>query len=435
MAKQTDPITLWRNIVQAGGVQAFVNLQLRERGFLVERRETDGMSERELEQYKKQLRAEAEELRKIKKETWLAYKANHIVHLGEGIYWNDESGRKDKWDAPHAEERAAENELPPLDTPQQLAEALGLTVAHLRWLAYHREAATRIHYYRFTIPKRDGSERPIWAPMKKLKAAQQWILRNVVEKLMVHGAVHGFLAGRSTLTNAARHTDAKTVVKMDIKSFFPTITLPRVKGVFRKAGYREQIATLLALLCTEAPREIVEHQGKTYYVAMGPRCLPQGAPTSPGLTNTLCLHMDNRIAALAKKLGWRYSRYADDLTFSLPADHKGKPLLGKLLSFVKRIVESEGFTLNEEKTRVLRKGGRQKITGLVVNGEGEPRVPRKLRRQLRAAIHNLKNGKGLKQGETPARLRGYVAYVHMTDPQLGKKLLEQLEQAQAPMET
>src|SRR4051812_22294642 len=150
MARQTDPITLWRNIVQAGGVQAFITEQLRERGYLVERRETDGMSERELEQYKKQLRAEAEERHKVRKEAWLAYKANHIVHLGEGVYWNDEPGRKDRWDAPHAEERAAENELPPLDSPQQLAEALGLSVGHLRWLAYHREAATRIHYYRFT---------------------------------------------------------------------------------------------------------------------------------------------------------------------------------------------------------------------------------------------------------------------------------------------
>ena len=66
------------------------------------------------------------------------------------------------------------------------------------------------------------------------------------------------------------------MLKMDIKDFFPTVTLPRVKGVFRKAGYREQVATLLALLCTESPREIVEHDGKTYYVALGPRCLPQG---------------------------------------------------------------------------------------------------------------------------------------------------------------
>ncbi len=427
MATQSDPITLWRNIQQAGGTQAFVNQQLTERGFLVQRRETDKMSERELAEYKKSLKAEAEERKKLRQEAWKAYKATHVVHLGEGVFWTDEA-TKDRWDLPNAEERAAENELPPLDSPQQLAEALGLSISQLRWLAYHREAATRVHYYRFTIPKRDGSERAIWAPHKKLKAAQHWVLRNVVEKLLVHGTVHGFLPGRSTLSNAAAHSNPRAVVKMDIKDFFPTVTLPRVKGVFRRAGYREQVATLLALICTEAPREIVEHQGKKYFVALGPRCLPQGAPTSPGLTNTLCLRMDQRLAGVAKKLGWRYTRYADDLTFSLPEKHKGKPGLGTLLGLVRLVVEEEGFRLHPEKTRVARKGGRQRVTGLVVNGDGAPRVPRKLRRQLRAAVHNLSVGKPLKEGETVERLVGYAAYVHMTDPKLGKKLLEALHQ-------
>ncbi|HZT81108.1 MAG TPA: RNA-directed DNA polymerase, partial [Gemmataceae bacterium] len=127
----SDLITVWRAIQTAGGIQAYVQQQLTERGFLIERRETDGMSERELAEYKKQLQAEAEERKRIRKQAWLAYRATHIVHLGEGIYWNDEPA-KDKWDLPDAEERAAENELPPLDSPQQLAEALGLTVARLR---------------------------------------------------------------------------------------------------------------------------------------------------------------------------------------------------------------------------------------------------------------------------------------------------------------
>src|SRR5205807_6366006 len=132
--------SLWRAIQQAGSPQAYIEAQLRERGFLVERRETDKMSERELEAYKKSLRAEAEEKRKLKKEAWQAFRATHVVHLGEGVFWKDAAG-PDKWDRPHAEERAAENELPPLDSPPQLAEALGMTVAQLRWLAYHRDAA------------------------------------------------------------------------------------------------------------------------------------------------------------------------------------------------------------------------------------------------------------------------------------------------------
>jgi RNA-directed DNA polymerase len=421
MTESTDLIVLWRAIVQAGGIPAWVEAQLTARGLAVTRRETEGMSARELEGYKKDLKAEAEERRKLRKEAWQAYKANHIVHLGDGIFWSD-AGGPDKWDVDHAEERAAENELPPLDSPQQLAEALGLTVARLRWLAYHREAATRLHYRRFSIPKRGGGERAIWAPLPTLKAAQHWVLRNVAEKLPVHGAAHGFLPGRSILTNAAAHTGARVVVKMDVKDFFPTVTLKRVKGVFRKAGYREQVATLLALLCTEAPREIVEQDGQTYYVSLGPRCLPQGAPTSPALTNTLCLRLDRRLSGLAKRFGWRYTRYADDLTFSLPAGHEGEPHVGTLMGQVRRIVEAEGFHLHPDKTRVHRSGGRQQVTGLVVNGDGKPRVPRALRRQLRAAVHNLGHGKPLKEGETVARLAGYVAYVHMTDPKLAAKL-------------
>jgi hypothetical protein len=242
----------------------------------------------------------------------------------------------------------------------------------------------------------------------------------------VHGQAHGFLPGRSILTNAAVHTNARLVLKMDIKDFFPTITLPRVRGVFRKAGYREQIATLLALLCTEAPREIVQHEGQSFFVALGPRCLPQGAPTSPAITNTLCLHLDQRLTGLAKRYGWRYTRYADDLTFSLPAGHNGEPHLGTLIGLVRRIVADEGFTIHPDKTRVARRGGRQKVTGLVVNGDHPPRVTRQLKRQLRAAIHNLKHGKPPQDGDTPTTLAGYAAFIYMSDPKLGSKMLDDL---------
>src|SRR5438105_7989601 len=184
MPEQVDLTVLWRAIVQAGGIPAWVDAQLSARSLLVTRRDTAQLSEREREGYKKDLKAEAEARRQLRREAWRAYKANHIVHLGDGVFWKD-AGGPDKWDIAHAEERAAENELPPLDSPQQLAEALGLTMAQLRWLAYHRDAATQIHYRRFMIPKRGGGERAIWAPMPKLKAAQHWILRNIAEKLPV----------------------------------------------------------------------------------------------------------------------------------------------------------------------------------------------------------------------------------------------------------
>lgn len=423
--RPTTVATLWQAISQAGGIDAYIQSELQTRGFLVKRRETDGMSKTELKRYKVALKKEAAERRQLSADAWKAYRAAHIVHVGEGIFWDDARDH-DRFDLPEPEARAAENALPTLDTPAQLAEALSLTIPELRWLTYHRDAATMIHYQRFEIPKRRGGTRAIWAPLPRLKAAQRWILREIVEHLPVHGAAHGFLAGRSILTNARAHTGAETILTMDLKDFFPTVTWRRVKGIFRKAGYREQVATLLALLCTEAPRERVQDGDESLLIALGPRCLPQGAPTSPGLSNTVCLRLDRRLSGLARTLGWRYTRYADDLTFSRPEGSKDVPKLGQLIGGVKRFVADEGFTVHPEKTRVARSGGRQAVTGLIVNGAAPPRTPRVLRRMLRAAIHNLEQGKPLPEDESLARLAGYAAFVHQSDPALGKAMLAKL---------
>lgn len=424
--------TLWGVITAAGSTDAWVQQQLETHGFIVVRRPTDGMSEADRARYKRELKAEAAERRRLRREAWLAYRATHVVHLGEGVFWND-AATADARDLPEPEARAADNELPRLDGPDELAEALGLTVPQLRWLAFHRDAARTVHYRAFTIPKRDGSPRTIRAPTARLKAAQRWVLRNIVEHLPVHGAVHGFLAGRSTVTNAAQHTGSRLLVNLDLSDFFPTVTWRRVRGVFRSAGYREQVATLLALLCTEAEREVVERNGRVWHVALGPRCLPQGAPTSPALTNTLCLRLDRRLSGLARRLGYRYTRYADDLTFSLPAadgpsgegDENGAPeRIGHLLGAVERIVTEEGFRVHPDKTRIQRSGGRQEVTGMVVNGSSPPRVPRRVKRRLRAALHYLRTGRPLPEGETLAKLAGTAAWVHQAEPELGRALLD-----------
>jgi len=114
------------------------------------------------------------------------------------------------------------------------------------------------------------------------------------------------------------------------------------------------------------------------------------------------------------------------MTFSMPNGEKVATGVKTMMGLVRRIVQSEGFAINDDKTRVHRAGGRQSVTGLVVNGDGDPRVSRKLRRQLRSAIHKLKTGKPLKKGETVARLAGYAAFVYMTNPEQGKKMLGDL---------
>jgi retron-type reverse transcriptase len=424
-AQQTRLDNLWNDIEKAGSMQAYVRQQLQQNGYLVARRATDGMSKSELDKYKKELKQEAVEQRRLKRQAWQAYKSKHIVHLGEGIYWSDDSS-EDQWDTPNANKRLLENQLPAISKVSQLCEALNLTVSELRRLCYQREASTYSHYTRFEIPKRSGGMRAIWAPLPKLKQAQHWILHEILERLLVHGAAHGFLSGRSIATNAAEHCNSQLLVKLDIENFFPTINWKRVKGVFRKAGYPEQIATLLALLCTEAPREIVQHNGKTHYVALAERCLPQGAPTSPALTNALCLRLDRRITGFADKAGWRYTRYADDLTFSFAADNQNQADISRLLGTVKRILGEEGFKVNVKKTHVIRPHQAQQVTGLIVNGTQTPRVNRSLKRQMRAALHNLQQGRGLKEGESLNRLKGYAAYIAMTERELGKAMLAQL---------
>ena len=426
------PAPEWSAIADAGGIRAWVHAELTRRN-LIENVDPSRLSDKE----KKRFKARREEERRVRRilmdQAWHAYKRANLVHLGLGVFYHD-TADYDRFDIPQPEDRRQENDLPELSDVAQLATKLDLEIPRLRFLAYHREVDSGTHYHRWTVPKSDGRRRLISAPKPDLKRAQRWIAQHIVEHLPVHGAAHGFLVGRSTVTNAAAHSGAKVVVKFDLKDFYPSITLPRVKGVFRKAGYTEQVATVLALLCTESPREEMVLRGKKYYVAVGPRSLPQGAPTSPSITNALSLKLDCRLAGLARSLGLRYTRYADDLTFSWHEDPYAP--VGKLTDAVARIVEDEGFAINQKKTRVMRAGRRQKVTGLVVNQTGPTaegataprpaRVPRKTVRRLRAAIHNREQGRPGK-GESLDQLRGMAAYVYMTDPEKGKRLLDRLQ--------
>jgi hypothetical protein len=426
MEANSEKIARWKAIQDAGGIDKWVDAQLAAKGVLVSPR--PGAEGKKA--WKEKKKAELGERRAQRKLAYQAYQATHIAHLGAGVHW-EEATDADRFDIEQRAERAAQNGLPAIGTGEELARALGLPIARLRWLTYHREVDTGSHYHRWTIPKRDGSSRTITAPKKDLKAAQRWALRNVFERLPVHGAAHGFLAARSILSNALIHAGADVIVKIDIKDFFPTVNWKRVKGLLRKAGVAEQPATLLALLSTEAPREIVEFRGKTRYVATGPRALPQGAPTSPAITNAICVKLDRRLSALAKRLGYTYTRYADDLTFSARAGSEGKkPRVGLLLKGARAILLDEGFTPHPSKTTVMRAGCQQRVTGLVVNkAQGAPaaRIPRETLRTLRAAIHNRKKGKAGKEGESLAHLRGLAAFVFMVDPVRGKKFLDELD--------
>jgi len=360
--------------------------------------------------------------RKERAAAWKKRKSEEIVHLGEDI----SAGLVHKISDV---EKLGRYALPVLHKAPDLAEAMGISIGQLRFLAYNKKISKCSHYKQFFMPKKSGGKRLISAPMPRLKSAQYWVLSNILYKVPVHNSAHGFKPEHSIVSNAAPHVKQDVVINFDFQDFFPTVTFRRVKGVFTNLGYSEHIATILAALCTEAHTEKVVLDNETYYVAMGERYLPQGAPTSPALTNILCYKLDARLLGAAQKLGFNYSRYADDLSFSASGD-AAKNNVKTLLWQVKKITAAENFVLHPDKLRIMRKHKRQEVTGIVVNEHLS--VDRKTLRRFRALLHQIEQT-GLK-GKTwgtganlVASIRGYAQFVAMVKPQKGNALVARTE--------
>lgn len=303
--------------------------------------------------------------------------------------------------------------LPIWRNEEELAAALGISVKRLRHFSIHRPMESAPHYVSFRIPKRHGGMRVIHAPKTKLKALQRQLHDLLVRKLPVSEHAHGFVKGRSVRTNAAPHVKKAVVLKLDLRDFFPSVTYARVRGLLISLGYGYAVAATLAVLMTEAERQPVEVDGRVFHAPVGPRVCVQGAPTSPGLCNALTLRLDRRLGGLARKHGFSYTRYADDLTFSGDEPRKAE----RLIALATRIVKEEGFAVNEEKTRLLRRGGRQVVAGVTVNEVLG--LSRRERRRVRAMLHQA--------GQTgDSKLRqeaeGHLAWVHMLNEEQAAKL-------------
>lgn len=299
--------------------------------------------------------------------------------------------------------------LPLWQSEEEVANALGLTLSSLHGYACHREKDHHLHYVAFAIPKANGEERIILAPKRRLKAIQRKLLTLLVEKFPLSSAVHGFRKGRNTLTNAQPHVGRAVVVRFDLQDFFPSCTWYRLRGFLIACGYAYPVATCLALLMTECERQPVETPEGLAWVPLRARYCVQGAPTSPGITNALLYKLDRRLSGLARKLGFEYTRYADDLSFSSPSGER----LGLLLRAVRAIVEEEGFRLHPDKTSIQRKGRCQRVTGVVVNQVAG--LSRQERRRLRAALHQS-------GGNPDGTLRGKLAYLQGLNPEQRARL-------------
>jgi RNA-directed DNA polymerase len=362
-----------------------------------------------------------ERKRQERARAWQEKQDRDITYLGEGVSAGLNRLEQNL-------DRLQKYKLPGFESIADLATAMEMTIGQLRFLAFDRQTSTVSHYIRFKIAKKTGGERLISAPMPRMKAAQHWILDRILEKVPMHAAAHGFRRGRSIVTNATPHVGTDVVVNLDLQDFFPSISYRRVKGVFQALGYSEAIATILALICTEATTTEVELDGRTYFVATGERHLPQGAPTSPAITNLLCRRLDRRLANMALAQGFTYTRYADDLTFSASGDATRQ--LCNILKHTQNIVAHEGLTVHPQKTRVLRKSQQQEVTGIVVNEKLT--IDRATLKKFRATLHQIeKDGLADKHwgngDDLLAEIEGFANYVMMVNPQKGEPLVGQVK--------
>ena len=262
-------------------------------------------------------------------------------------------------------DRLHKNGVPIIFDQPHLAALLGYDLDYLQVLSTCKED----FYKEYKIPKRSGGFRVIDEPLPNLKEIQRWILDNILLSPDIVGTVSSvataFIPERDIILNARPHVGRRVVICMDIKDFFPSVKWYAVYLVFVGIGYKKDVAGMLAHLCTLRDS------------------LPQGAPTSPMLSNLVLRRIDNKIASFCEKKGVTYTRYADDLTFSM--DDKMK--YGVLMSYVRDMVRKGGFTINERKTKVYHRNHAQYVTGIVVNERLH--VARKYRRDIRQEIYYL----------------------------------------------
>lgn len=228
-------------------------------------------------------------------------------------------------------------------------------------------------YRSIRLRKGDGTVRLISAPSPALEAAQRAVLRELEGAARLHSAAHGFVEGRSIVTNALPHVGRAVVLRLDIAGFFHSITINRVIGAIVSLGFTRKQARAWSLVCTQS----VPAKG---------RVLPQGACTSPLLSNVVCIGLDCLIHRLCIMKGFAYTRYADDITTS-GDDVASWP---ELLGLIESAVVSHGFTVKREKTKVMLSHCKQSTAGVIVNKC--PNVDRKTRKRIRAALHQNPNG-------------------------------------------
>lgn len=303
-------------------------------------------------------------------------------------------------------ERLLDNNLPVVFDIQHFSLLIGIDISEFTKMLFLEEQ----YYKEFKIRKKSGGERNLCIPAVQLKYIQRWILDNILSKIKISEYATGFCNKKSIVTNATMHVNKDCILNMDIKDFFPSILFERVFRIFTYFGYTKEMSFTLAKICTYNKR------------------LPQGSPASPCISNIVCLKLDKRLSKLAESYHANYTRYADDITFS------GNHGIKKCSVIIKEIVQDEGFTINEKKTRLAFKYQRQEVTGIIVN-DNKIRLNKDYKRKLSQEIYfctkygisdHMKKI-NCDKAFYKEHLYGKAYFVKMIEPDEGKKMLGLLD--------
>jgi RNA-directed DNA polymerase len=252
------------------------------------------------------------------------------------------------------------NKVPVIYNTTHLAALVGYKKEYLKKAVVYNPK----FYRQFEISKRNGKPRTISEPLPSLKEIQTWILKEILNQVPVSPFAKAYRKNITILENVRHHKKQDKILSIDIKDFFTSIKSKSVQSVFESLGYSQLISNLLSKLCTKD------------------EVLPQGAPTSPALSNIYFYFADQEISHLCLQQEIRYTRYADDLNFSGNFDELA------LFSQISVILKKHDFELNETKTKLMKPGNRQVITGIVVNEY--PQIPFFQRNKLRQEMHYIK---------------------------------------------
>jgi RNA-directed DNA polymerase len=240
---------------------------------------------------------------------------------------------------------------------------LSLLVGYKEDFLYRISNSSQSFYRKFKIPKKSGGLREISEPLPSLKEIQNWILREILNKCQISGYAKAYAHKRSIKENAKFHLRKKIILTIDIKDFFPSLRYKLVLRFFSSLGYSPAVSTMLSKLCCNKDS------------------LPQGAPTSPALSNLLMVNIDKTLSVYIKGNNLCYTRYADDMTFS------GDLHPGKIIELVDENLSKMGLSINHKKIRVRQRHQSQEVTGIVVNDKLQ--VPRTTRKYLRQNVYYI----------------------------------------------